>query len=256
MAVSFRSMAKIALAKLTPQRFYLFINARAAARDIASKRRWAPEIEHLPRFVHGGDTVVDVGGNHGLYTYHLSRLVGPAGRVHTFEPIPPNLEILRYTIERHELSNVTVHPKACGEVNRRVRFAVPIQNGVLGLGGARQDGDGLSFECEMVRIDDIIRANVSFLKIDVEGAELFVLRGAEKLLQRCHPAILFEAGGHTADFGYEQQAVFDYLAELGYHFLSGGFSGKALEPRVRFTAAEDYFAFPAIVPVDTKQPRP
>jgi len=239
-----RRTIKRTLAKVLPRTVYLAINARIAARDIAAKRRWAPEIEHLPNFVRSGDIVVDVGGNHGLYTYHLSRLVGPSGRVHTFEPMPPNLKILRYTIRRHRLSNVTLHPRACSDKAQRTTFTVPVEDGLLGLGGARQGGEGVPFVCEIVRLDDVLAGKISFMKIDVEGAELFVLRGAERIVRESRPVVLFEAGGHTEEFGYEQQAVFDFLSAFGYRFLSGGFRGRALEPRRRFTEAEDYFALP------------
>ena len=120
-----RAALKIALANLAPRSMYLAINARIAARDIASGRRWAPEIDLLGQFVRDGDTVIDVGGNLGLYTYHLSRLVGASGRVHTFEPLPPNLAILRYTVKTHCLGNVTVHSEACGEKSERATFCVP-----------------------------------------------------------------------------------------------------------------------------------
>jgi FkbM family methyltransferase len=239
--VSLRSLCKAGLARFTPLPLYLFVNARTAARDIASGRRWAPEISQLPHFVRPGDTVVDVGGGHGLYTYHLSRLVGANGRVHAFEPMPPNLQILRHTVKRHRLENVTIHAAACGDKKQRVHFAIPIEDGVLGMGGARQGASGLSFECDVVRLDDVISGEVNFMKIDVEGAELLVLRGAENILRSFHPAILFEAGDHTEDFGYKQQEVFDHLSALGYRFFSGGFRGKALEPRERFVEAEDYF---------------
>jgi FkbM family methyltransferase len=242
--MNIRALIKAALANVVPWSVYVAINARIAARDIATKRRWAPEIDLLPRFVHTGDTVVDVGGNHGLYTYHLSRLVGPSGRVHTFEPLPPNLDILRYTIKTHRLDNVTVYPKACGEKTEQAAFGVPVNRGTPELGGARRGNEGLTFDCSIVRLDDVIATKVSFLKIDVEGAELFVLRGAERLLSESRPVILFEAGGHTQDLGYEQQAVFDFLSDHGYRFVSGGFRGKALEPRECFTDAEDYFALP------------
>lgn len=223
---------------------YLAINARIAARDIASGRRWAPEIDLLGQFVRDGDTVIDVGGNHGLYTYHLSRLVGASGRVHTFEPLPPNLAILRYTVKTHCLGNVTVHSEACGEKSERATFCVPQNRGVPELGAARQGGSGLAFDCQVVRLDDVVPPTVNFLKIDVEGAELFVLRGAERMLRLCQPVILFEAGNHTRDFGYDQQAVFEFLSAFGYRFLSGGFRGRALEPREGFTDIEDYFCVP------------
>lgn len=234
-----RRMIKIALARVVPQSFYLSLNARFAARDIASQRRWAPEIEFLPRFVGSGDTVVDVGGNHGLYTYHLSRLVGPSGRVHTFEPMPPNLYILRHTIHVHGLNNVTVHPSACGEKPERAMFYIPLDHGALELGGARQGNHGLPFECDIVRLDDVVDGRISFLKVDVEGAELFVLRGAERILRESRPVVLFEAGNHTRSYGYAQQAVFDFLSCFGYTF----FNGK-MQPRQSFTEIIDYFGIP------------
>ena len=234
-----RRMIKVALANVVPQSVYLSVNAHFAARDIASKRRWAPEIGFLPKFVRAGDIVVDVGGNHGLYTYHLSRLVGPSGRVHTFEPMPPNIHILRHTIRVHRLNNVTVHPRACGQNLERATFHIPLDHGVPELGGARQGIEGLPFDCEVVRLDDVIGGRVSFLKVDVEGAELFVLRGAERILRESRPVVLFEAGDHTHSYGYEQQGVFDFLSHFGYKF----FNGK-MQPRQSFTETIDYFCIP------------
>lgn len=242
--MTLRATIKKVLARVAPRSVYVAVNARVAARDIASGRRYAPEIDLLPRFVHAGDTVVDVGANHGMYTYHLSRLVGPTGTVHAFEPIPANLNILRHTVRSLRLENVSVHPQACGEHAGRVSFSVPEEHGVPQLARARPGAAGEEFSCEVVRLDDSVDGRVSFLKIDVEGAELFVLRGAERMLRESKPVVLFEAGDATAAFGYEQEAVFDYLRERGYRFCSGGFRGKPLEPRERFTLFEDYFALP------------
>jgi FkbM family methyltransferase len=237
------SLVKAVVANVVPQSIYLPLYGFVAARDIAAKRRWAPEIDLLPHFVRAGDTVLDVGAGHGLYSYHLSRLVGQGGTVHAFEPIPPNLVVLERTIKTHGLNNVVVHPQACGDRPQRTAFGVPVMAGVPGLGAARMAGDGVRFDCDVVRLDDVIGCKVNFLKIDVEGAELFVLRGASRILKEFHPAILFEAGGHTEDFGYQQQVVFDFLSDFGYSFLSGGFvRKKPLEPRDKFTDAEDYFA--------------
>ncbi len=233
------------LANVTPRSVYLSLNARVAARDIASERRYVPEIAMLPKFVCAGDTVLDVGANHGLYAYHLSRLVGASGRVHTFEPVPLNLGILRYTVKHLRLNNVTIHPEGCGEEPGSARFCVLLDHGIPQLGWPRrQEAEGLKFQCGIVRLDDVIDAKVSFLKIDVDGAELLVLRGAQRILRESQPVILFEAGGYTSDFGYEQQAVFDFLALFGYRFFSGGFSSKALQPRNGFTVAEDYLGLP------------
>ena len=237
-----KNTLKAALARLVPQSVYLSINARAAARDIASKRRWAPEIDSLPKFVHAGDTVIDVGANHGLYAYHLSRLVGPSGTVHAFEPLPPNLQILRHTIKTHKLQNVILHAQGCGDENAQAGFCVPMEGSVPQLACARQGTDGQKYKCDIVRLDDVIHTKISLLKIDVEGAELFVLRGAARILRESRPAILFEADEHTVQFRYEQQRVFDFLKTFGYAFFGGAANGRAFERRQGFTTKGDYFA--------------
>jgi FkbM family methyltransferase len=240
-----RQLAKIALANLTPLQVYVWFNARASASEIASRRRWEPEIEYLPKFVSSGDRVVDVGANHGLYSYHLSRLVTDGGAVHAFEPVPLNLKILSHTIARHKLSNVVVHPCACGDKAETATFCVPVRYGVPFLWIARQGGDGLKFPCEVVRLDDVITDRVSFVKIDVEGAELFVLRGAQRILREDRPVVLIEAVGETSNYGYLQQDVFDFLASMGYRFFLGRGGGEQLQARDRFTEPWNYLCIPA-----------
>jgi FkbM family methyltransferase len=239
-----RWVGKVALANLAPKSVYFLVNAHAAAREIASRQRWEPEIDNLSTFVRSGDVVIDVGANHGLYTYHLSHLVGPAGRVHSFEPLPPNLRILAYTIKRHELSNVTVHPHGCGVNAELTNFCVPLQRGVPMLWIARQGCDGLKFICELVRLDDVITEKVSLIKIDVEGAELFVLQGAQRILSESRPVVLFEALNNTVDYRYEQQLVFQFLSSFDYTFLFRAGSGDDLVPVEGFTEVGNYFAIP------------
>ncbi len=234
-----RRMIQIALANLAPESVYLSISARITARNIASRRSTPPEIKFFPRFVQPGDTVVDVGGNRGVYTYHLSRLVGPSGHVHTFEPMPPNLHILRHTVKRYKLDNVVVHPQACGEKAERTTFCMPMDHGIPELAGAHQGTLGLTFDCESVRLDDVIDGPISFLKVDVEGAELFVLRGAQRLLRTSRPVVLFEASELTSRYGYAPQEAFDFLASVGYEVFNG-----RMEPCPSFVEVLDHFAIP------------
>jgi hypothetical protein len=113
-----------------------------------------PEIKFLPKFVQPSDVVLDVGANHGLYAYHLSRLVGPTGCVHAFEPIPLNLTILRHTVKSLGLTNVVVHPNACGDEDCTARFCVLLDHGIPQLGWPRrQNFEGLRFECEVVLLE-------------------------------------------------------------------------------------------------------
>jgi FkbM family methyltransferase len=234
-----RHIAKLVLTHALPDRVYRAINARLAVREIVSGKRWDSEISILPRFVSPGDTVVDIGANHGLYAYHLSRLVGPSGRVHSFEPLPPNFHILNYTVDSLGLSNVTVHRAACGDKEETAVFCIPLKHGVRQLALAHRGTDGASFGCPVVRLDNAMDTRVAFIKCDVEGAELFVLRGAERILQHHRPVILIEADNHTPRFGYRQEEVFNYAAQHGYRFFD-----SSMRARAAFTETGNYFFVP------------
>ena len=166
-----RKYIKRVLARVLPASAYFYINQYVAARDIHSGNRWEPEMDLLPQFVHAGDTVIDLGANHGLYAYHLSKLVGPTGVVHAFEPIPPNAAILRRTVSR--CKNVVVYEKGVGECEGSARFIIPTVNGVPMTMSAylTEDGSGMAFMASIVSLDNTIEGKVSFIKCDIEGGE-------------------------------------------------------------------------------------
>lgn len=126
---------KRAAANLLPRSIHSAAHARIAAWSIATRRRYAPEIDLLPKFVRSGAVVVDVGAGHGLYTYHLSHLVGPAGTVHAFEPFPVNLHVLRHTVKSQRLTNVAIHPQGCGEIVECATFGASIDHGIRNPAG-------------------------------------------------------------------------------------------------------------------------
>ncbi len=128
-----------------------------------------------------GDVVLDVGAHIGLFTVFLSRLVGPAGRVLSFEPTPYTCAVLRETIRINLCeSNVEVHQKA---VSQRTGCSTLFDTGdVLSNANSlirtrRTRGE---ISVESVSIDELLTRGkaVRLLKIDVEGLELEVLRGA------------------------------------------------------------------------------
>jgi len=214
-----RQLVKSFLGRTVPLDCYMAVNAYVAARDIRSGRRWESELDLLPRFVHSGDTVVDIGGNHGLYSFHLSRLVGPQGSVHVFEPIPANLVVLRRTVA--PLSNVHVHTEGLGETNTTAEFVMPIENHVPMTGWSHRAtaGDtGIMYRCAIRKLDDVLPSdNVSFIKCDIEGGELLAFRGAQKLIDRCRPTVFCElVPDFLARFGCTIQEAIGFFAARSY----------------------------------------
>lgn len=140
-----------------------------------------------------GNVVFDVGANVGYYTLLASQLVGPSGRVYSFEPLPRNLKYLREHIRINKLGNVDVLDEAVSDREGTVKFDDQAGSAT----GSISDRGQLTVKT--VSLDDLVRTSVArrpqFIKIDVEGGEALVLRGAEKLLRESHPVIFLATHG-------------------------------------------------------------
>lgn len=191
------------------------------------------EMLGLARVVRAGDVCVDVGANYGLYTHELSRLVGDGGRVHSIEPLPEAYRVLSALVGLRSLRNVETHQVALGEHAESSVLSVPWRHGLPVHGrayltsGAHGRGANAEFrssrdvQVEVVSLDGLAARGalrrVDFLKADVEGAELAILRGGAALLERWHPTLLLEIEDrHTARYGHAASDVLDWLTARGY----------------------------------------
>lgn len=171
----------------------------------------------LARMAGSGAVVFDVGAHVGFYTLLASRLVGPGGMVVAFEPSPRNLRFLEEHLEQNGCENVRVFAAAVVETPGRVRWRA----GADSFGGSiAAHGE---VEVEALALDDLIARGglppPDLIKIDVEGAELAVLRGARATLQEHGPAILLATHGAEV-----HRSCTELLRQLGYtvRSLSGG----------------------------------
>ncbi|MGH2838838.1 MAG: FkbM family methyltransferase [Thermoleophilaceae bacterium] len=182
----------------------------------------------LPRFVHPGDSVIDVGANFGAYSYHLSLLTGDSGRVFAFEAAPDTSRSLRRVLASLGVTErVEVVEKAVGDRSGTVSFVVPRRSdGSADAGRAAvvmstDTGAASSNELTvpLTRLDDEIPPDreVSFIKIDIEGADLFALRGAETIIARSRPPVLIEVAPRAlARHGLSGADIDSFLEERGY----------------------------------------
>lgn len=161
-----------------------------AKRLILRGQHEGPELALLLRLVRDGDHVVDVGANVGLYSLHLSRAVGPTGRVLAVEPDPETVEILARNLERNGCANVSIARVACGAEDGTARlFLVADHKGRSSL--ADLEGTGRSVPVRIRRAADLCRdagIRPRIAKIDVEGAEPEVIAGFDPP----PPILLFE----------------------------------------------------------------
>lgn len=176
------------------------------------------------QLVERGDTVLDIGANLGLVTVALSDLVGEEGRVFSFEPNPRIQALLNQTVEKNDANNVTVFPVALGEEKGELELWVPSENAGEGsLVRHNRTDDGTTHKVKVETLSEITEKagieNVRLIKIDVEGFEENVFRGAAEFFAKAKPeAILFELNevkGHLKD-----EPVIQLLQEYGYGFFS------------------------------------
>jgi FkbM family methyltransferase len=171
------------------------------------------EIEVLCSHIAPGDTVFDVGANIGLHTLHLSRAVGPNGTVHAFEPDPSNLALLRFNLARNGCDNVVVHPYGLGPADeQRILFECKGNKGYQSL--ARSEWSTGEIPIEIRRADDVLAGiEASVMKLDVEGAEPFVLAG----FAEWPPVIVFEfVPAQLRGMGEDPRAFLDAFLARGY----------------------------------------
>jgi FkbM family methyltransferase len=175
----------------------------------------------LQRLVQPGMTVVDVGSNLGLYTVLLSQRVGPAGRVLAFEPDPDLFALLQRNCVLNDCHNVAAHNLALGSRRDRLLLHKMIVNSGdnhLGEGGSKLFRR--TVETAVVSLDEFAPdLQPDFVKIDVQGWELPVLRGMARLLKQHPPAGIYlefwPEGFRRA--GYVADDVVTFLDSLGFH---------------------------------------
>jgi FkbM family methyltransferase len=171
-------------------------------------------------------TVVDVGANIGNHTVFFAKIAG----AHTisFEPNPVALALLRDNIELNALQSRTeVHAVGLGE--KEARGAV-VNDSPSNLGCARVEL-GSGGEVEIRRLDDVVGTrHVDLIKIDVEGMEPMVLRGAKATLARSKPLVLAEAAkpeqlalveAELRPLGYRKRKVYNHTPTYLFEYDSG-----------------------------------
>ena len=144
------------------------------------------------RYAKPGSIAVDVGANLGIHTLVLSRCVDRNGRVYAYEPLESIYRRFTANLALNSAGNVVARPYGLGEKTETIPF--DYYAGAFNIGKGRFDpgGDGT---IQVRSLDDELRgvdAPVSVIKIDVEGYELSVLKGASETLRRHRPVLLIE----------------------------------------------------------------
>lgn len=194
--------------------------------DNALRFRGFEDIEYkfAQQLLKPGMTVIDVGAHRGFYTLMFSKRIGPQGRVLAFEPSPRERKKLRRHLRLNSCRNVEVLSCALGESEGKADLYVVDGewNGCNSLRPPDTDSPTSPLSVRVRKLDEVLAQakvdRVDFVKMDVEGGELDVLKGAEELLRLVpRPIILCEVlEQRTRPWGYPARLIIEHLAKRGF----------------------------------------
>ena len=178
--------------------------------------------------VKDGDNVIDLGANIGYFTLILAKLVGPTGKVFAFEPDPRNLALLKKNVEYNNYKNVIIVPKAVSNVNDKCTLYTGQktfgQNKIYKPKKTKTQ-KFIPIDSETVRLDDFFKTNglldkISFIKMDVEGAEFLALSGMKEILKLNKNIKIFTEAeiSYLEDAGSSYDQFIDLLTENDFTF--------------------------------------
>lgn len=210
---------------------------RMYQRNLAGKK-FEPEAYYMKHMTKPGDTCLHFGASDGRHSYMLSGIVGDQGVVHAYEPSSYSFKIMSRLIRWHGTKNVVPHHAALGADQGRVTLNVPRKlSGHLGrayavIGDEARGSEALLAQSEQTNfvredvecfsLDGVLAAEnldrVDFIRCDVEGAEVLLIKGGDATFKKHLPAILIEIHPFSIEHNFKSdpKAVKDYFLNLGY----------------------------------------
>ena len=180
-------------------------------------------------FVRSGDHVIDVGANVGFYTIWCALQVGETGSVSAFEPNPRAYAMLEENVALNGLKNVKMFPVALTDTDGTVRMETRFDDLALSRIVTSASGKDV-MDVPARRLDAVFSSSppprVAFIKIDAEGVEPSVLKGAERILEK-RPVLLIEVDERRlGSAGGSEDALLGQLKGYGYTPFRLGRTGR------------------------------
>ncbi|MFZ3137577.1 MAG: FkbM family methyltransferase [Thermodesulfovibrionales bacterium] len=208
------------------------------------------DVHVIKLLITSGDCVIDIGANIGWYTKILSELVGSKGRVFSIEPIPSTFNLLAYFVNKFKLNNVHLSNFSISDKDGEVLMEIPMyESGGKNYYQAKivkenQNNNNFmdKFIIQAKSLDSFFSRSpnkIDFIKCDVEGHELSVVRGAVKLIAKSKPAWLIEINSNPDLEGTDSFILFNIMKKYGYKAFY--FDGNKLEERLKNNTSINYF---------------
>ncbi len=182
------------------------------------------EMELLAKLVKSGDTVVDIGANIGFYSLYLAKLVGKKGQVHSFEPEKNNFSHLKQLTKRHK--NIKIWQIAVSNNNQPITLytsdTINVDHKTY-----KTDHYQQSYKVKSTTLDSYLKGrSVHLIKMDIQGAEYFALKGMRKTLSKNKDIILlmeyWPLGMHSLNIPIQRMEKFFQELGLTIYYLEDG----------------------------------
>ena len=161
---------------------------------------------------------LDIGSNWGWFSLFVASIPGFRGQIHAFEPFPTSFKDLQSMVAQAGLTErIKCHDFALSEQAGKISMFLPdkFQSGQAIM---QETGANSSGGIRARTLDSLELPNISVIKMDVEGSEAKVIRGAKQTLVRCQPMIVMENGRHFSEVQKTLDPLFQ-LRDLGYQFF-------------------------------------
>lgn len=197
---------------------YLYLFSNFKIRTLRKDKNEKDFFHFLALIKDGEGSVLDIGANIGIMTYHLATSF-PKTSIHAIEPVPVNFGVLKRIVDKNELKNVDLYPVALGQQPGTLKMVLPY-NGktkMQGLSHVKHESisewnDGDEFDVPVKTLDEMfLSEKIQAIKIDIENYEYFAFSGGQNMLEKYHPIIYAELWNNE-----NRKKCFELLVSLGY----------------------------------------
>lgn len=192
------------------------------------------ERKFVYKFLKTGMTFFDIGANQGIYTLLAGKKVSKGGKVISFEPVPSQFKKLKRNLKINRINNVITEPLAVGVEIETVNMYVCL-GGDEALSSLRLPTEDIKSKKSIIQvpvttIDEYVKknniSNIDFVKIDVEGGELNVLKGMTETLKTIRPIFMCEVQDkRTVQWGYSASEICKFLENRDYSWFIANSDG-------------------------------
>ena len=192
-------------------------------------QKFEPEVRALSMLIKPGSFCFDVGGAYGRYAFPLSRMVGPQGKIYSFEPGSYSHKVFSFVKAFFGLKNVVLIKKAVSNKPGSIELCLPPKkSGKLGTSLAfinpQKKEDSFCETVDMLTLDEFTKQEnplrLDLIKCDTEGSELLVFQGAQGLIGRFKPIVLTEIDANNlARYQQKPSDVVNFFRQWCYKLM-------------------------------------